>query len=260
MKQKITQSLDSKQYLGERLFQPTWSRSHSLWSTGGWWRSFQPALSSRNWSHTGGWCQVSSLWGRKLGSGHTLLAVREQKQRETLSEKNKSGSSNVTRQPTESSANSLAAESCRSQSQPVGIGFHSVTRKREGRTQPLKPADDYVLHNSISQVRRADKGPGVPSIMRWSATMASWLLSLKVSQQVWGCHSIAPLPSQHLWGRRLVRTILGILGPGYYLGPKRRGTLKVQSSLLVDNQVITTAVFQMILPSNKEMPGTIRTI
>lgn len=49
---------------------------------------------------------------------------------------------------------------------------------------------------------------------------------------------------------------MSTLGPRHTLHPRSRGTLEAQASLSVDNRVIATAIFQMMLPSNKQMPGT----
>lgn len=91
---------------------------------------------------------------------------------------------NVTRQPPESSANSWTAESCGSQSQPVGCGpllLREVNPpgEREGRTQPLKPGEDCVLllQDTVSREHTAGKGPRAGPVRGSGscATMASCL-------------------------------------------------------------------------------------
>lgn len=121
--------------------------------------------------------------------------------------------------------------------------------KVEGRTQPLKPADDFVslLHSCVTWVHSVGNGPGRGPVKGFKKECCHGNLAGTCSRIVGRSegdilqHPFLLSPRQPtLWGMKLVSTIL------------RRGALENTVFLVSGQPGYINAIFQMTLLSDRD--------
>lgn len=122
-------------------------------------------------------------------------------------------------------------------------------RKEGGRTQPLKPADDFVLllHSCVSQVHRVGNGTGCGPMKGFRKECCQSKLADTCSRIAGRSegdilqHPFLLSPRKPtLWGMKLVRTTL------------RKGPLENTVFLVSGQPGYSNAIFQMTLPSDRD--------